>query len=208
MFFSSRVGTSISSDSETPGRGEATGSTASRGGSPAATLIRSHVFDGTGEIAPPWSHRRSHRRADLAAPEGVIDATGLLGHARVPRPPHALRRRARDGNPSLDESLRHGVTTVLVGSCGLSRWWWAIPRTWPTPSVGSRASRIDLVLPILRDVVDWNDARRATPSTWARWLSAPTSSPWPAIPQSGPMPWASAEHSIPRSRRAIRRWDR
>ena len=51
---------------------------------------------------------RAHRRARR------------LGDARLPRHAHALRRRAARGARRCRESIRHGVTTVTVGSCSIS----------------------------------------------------------------------------------------
>lgn len=58
--------------------------------------------------------------------------------------------------PALDESVRHGVTTVLVGSCGLSM---AVGEPEDLADMFCRVEGIprDQVLPILRDVVDWDE---------------------------------------------------
>jgi N-acyl-D-aspartate/D-glutamate deacylase len=56
--------------------------------------------------------------------------------------------------PGLTESLRHGVTTVLIGSCGLSM---VAGDPEDMADMFCRVEGIphDMVLPLLRDVVDW-----------------------------------------------------
>lgn len=56
--------------------------------------------------------------------------------------------------PGLVESVRHGVTTVLVGSCGLSM---AVGDPEDLADMFCRVEGIprELVLPVLEDVVDW-----------------------------------------------------
>jgi N-acyl-D-aspartate/D-glutamate deacylase len=65
------------------------------------------TFDGTGKVPPRILN--------------VVDAhdRGPVGDARLPGRAHALRRRAAAG-AGLPESVRHGVTTVCIGSCSLS----------------------------------------------------------------------------------------
>ncbi len=156
------MGTSISSDSETPGRGEATGSTASRGGSPAATLIRSGtVFDGTGGPRRAVDvlvidGRIAEIGPDLAAPEGaqVIDASG---HWVTPGfiDLHTHYDAEIEVAPALDESVRHGVTTVLIGSCGLSL---LVGEPEDLADTFCRVEGIPhhIVLEMLRERKDWN----------------------------------------------------
>lgn len=57
--------------------------------------------------------------------------------------------------PGLDESLRHGVTTALVGSCGLSM---AVGDPEDLADMFCRVEGIPRtqVLPLLEDVVDWS----------------------------------------------------
>ncbi len=57
-------------------------------------------------------------------------------------------------HPALSESLRHGVTTALIGSCGLSL---VVGDPEDMADTFCRVEGIphDLVLPLLQDVVDW-----------------------------------------------------
>ena len=58
--------------------------------------------------------------------------------------------------PGLTESLRHGVTTTLIGSCGLSM---VVGEPEDMADMFCRVEGIprDTVLPLLRDIVDWKD---------------------------------------------------
>jgi len=57
-------------------------------------------------------------------------------------------------HPALTESVRHGVTTALIGSCGLSM---VVGDPEDLADTFCRVEGIphDLVLPLLRDIVDW-----------------------------------------------------
>lgn len=119
------------------------------------------VFDGSGADG---------RRADLSIEDGVVRsiAPGL------PVPDGADHIDARgcwvtpgfidlhthydaelEFAPDLTESVRHGVTTVLVGSCGLS---FAVGEPEDLADMFCRVEGIprDEVLPMLRQVVDWD----------------------------------------------------
>lgn len=58
--------------------------------------------------------------------------------------------------PELTESLRHGITTVLIGSCGLS---FAVGTPEDLADMFCRVEGIprDGVLPLLEQIVDWKD---------------------------------------------------
>ncbi|MEQ8840219.1 MAG: amidohydrolase family protein [Acidimicrobiales bacterium] len=59
-------------------------------------------------------------------------------------------------DPSLSESLRHGVTTVLIGSCGLSL---VVGEPEDMADTFCRVEGIprDTVLPLLEEIVDWTN---------------------------------------------------
>ena len=122
------------------------------------------VFDGTG--APG-------RRADvlvedgrvtrigrnLEAPEGadVVDATGCWvtpGFVDL----HTHYDAELEVAPGLTESVRHGVTTVLVGSCGLS---FAVGSPEDLADMFCRVEGVprEQVLPLLREVQDWDSPK-------------------------------------------------
>ena len=92
----------------------------------------------------------------LECPEGarVIDAEGCWvtpGFLDI----HTHYDAELEVAPGLTESLRHGVTTVLIGSCGLSM------VTGDPEDLADMFCRVegiprDVVLPLLRDVVDWD----------------------------------------------------
>ena len=127
------------------------------------TVIRGGtVYDGTG-TAP--------RTADILISDGgrvvaigpavatpdhadVIDATGCWvtpGFIDI----HTHYDAELEAHPALTESLRHGVTTALIGSCGLSL---VVGDPEDMADTFCRVEGIphDVVLPLLRDVVDWN----------------------------------------------------
>lgn len=66
--------------------------------------------------------------------------------------------------PSLDESVRHGVTTVLVGSCSLSM---VCSDTEDASDIFTRVETVprDKVLPILRKHKNWN-----SPASWLEFV--------------------------------------
>src|SRR5690606_24332651 len=127
-----------------------------------ATLLRGGtVFDGDGGPG---------RRADVLVvddrverigevrevpPDTVeIDATGCWvtpGFVDI----HTHYDAELEFAPSLSESLRHGVTTVLVGSCGLS---FAVGEPEDLADMFCRVEGVprDGVLPLLERVVDWD----------------------------------------------------
>lgn len=120
------------------------------------------VFDGSGRDGVladvlVQDGRVSAVAPGLLAPEGarVVDATGAWvapGFVDL----HTHYDAELEIAPALTESVRHGVTTVLVGSCGLSM------------AVGTPADLADMfcrvegvpraeVLPLLERVKDWDD---------------------------------------------------
>ena len=128
----------------------------------ATTLIRNGtVYDGTGGPA---------RRADvlvgddgrvddigpaLQAPPGtdVIEADGCWvtpGFIDL----HTHYDAELEVDPSLSESVRHGVTTALIGSCGLSL---VVGDPEDMADTFCRVEGIprEMVLPLLEEVVDW-----------------------------------------------------
>ncbi|CAN5444309.1 amidohydrolase family protein [soil metagenome] len=92
---------------------------------------------------------------DLAAPEGatVIDATGRWitpGFVDL----HTHYDAEIEIAPALGESVRHGVTSVLVGSCGLS-FAMGTPEDLADQFCRVEAVPYDTVLPLLEKVKDW-----------------------------------------------------
>src|SRR5690606_24334809 len=92
---------------------------------------------------------------DLDVPEGadVIDADGCWvtpGFVDL----HTHYDAEVEFSPDLTESVRHGITTVLVGSCGLS---FAVGDPEDLADLVCRVEGIPRadVLPMLRQVVDW-----------------------------------------------------
>lgn len=92
---------------------------------------------------------------DLDAPEGaqVIDATGRWvtpGFVDL----HTHYDAEVEIAPALGESVRHGVTSVLVGSCGLS-FAMGTPEDLADQFCRVEAVPYDTVLPLLEKVKDW-----------------------------------------------------
>jgi len=130
--------------------------------SPPPVLIRGGtVFDGSGQ--------RPGLRADvlvrdgivaqigldLPAPDGatVIDATGQWvtpGFIDL----HTHYDAEIEMAPALGESVRHGVTSVLVGSCGLS-FAMGTPEDLADQFCRVEAVPYDTVLPLLEKIKDW-----------------------------------------------------
>jgi len=92
---------------------------------------------------------------DLPAPDGaeVIDATGMWvtpGFVDL----HTHYDAEIEIAPALGESVRHGVTSVLVGSCGLS-FAMGTPEDLADQFCRVEAVPYDTVLPLLEKVKDW-----------------------------------------------------
>ena len=129
------------------------------------TVIRNGlVFDGTGRAA---------RTLDVLVADGVVRAMGPAlvapeGAAEVDAAGcwvtpgfidiHTHYDAEMEVAPALTESVRHGVTTVLVGSCGLSM---VAGEPEDMADMFCRVEGIphSLVLPLLRDVVDWTSPK-------------------------------------------------
>ena len=92
---------------------------------------------------------------DLEAPEG---ATVVDAHGRWVTPGfidlHTHYDAELEMAPALRESVRHGVTTVLVGSCGLS-FAMGTPEDLADQFCRVEAVPYDTVLPLLEKVKDW-----------------------------------------------------
>ena len=119
------------------------------------------VFDGTGapgrdvDVLVGPAGRVDALGRELEVPEGVevVDATGCWvtpGFIDI----HTHYDAELEVAPELSESLRHGVTTALIGSCGLSL---VVGDPEDLADTFCRVEGIprDMVLPLLRDVVDW-----------------------------------------------------
>jgi N-acyl-D-aspartate/D-glutamate deacylase len=125
-------------------------------------LIRNGtVFDGTG--------RRPGYRADIVVRDGIVAQIGL----DLVEPPDATVIDATDRwvtpgfidlhthydaeleiAPALGESVRHGVTSVLVGSCGLS-FAMGTPEDLADQFCRVEAVPYETVLPLLEKIKDW-----------------------------------------------------
>ena len=118
------------------------------------------VFDGSGADG---------RRADVLIADGTVRSIGVRiavpdGAERIDAtgcwvPPgfvdlHTHYDAEIEFAPALGESVRHGITTVLVGSCGLS---FAVGEPEDLADMFCRVKGIprDDVLPKLRGIVDW-----------------------------------------------------
>jgi N-acyl-D-aspartate/D-glutamate deacylase len=126
-------------------------------------LIRNGlVFDGTGRDGRHVDLRVVDGRvaelgADLDVPDGatVIDADGCWvtpGFIDL----HTHYDAELELDPGLTESLRHGITTVLIGSCGLS---FAVGDVEDLADMFCRVEGVPRaeVLPLLARVKDWED---------------------------------------------------
>lgn len=128
-----------------------------------STVIRGgHVIDGTGspgrdaDVLIGDDGRVTSVGPALDVPEGaeVVDATGCWvtpGFIDI----HTHYDAELEVHPQLSESLRHGVTTALIGSCGLSL---VVGDPEDLADTFCRVEGIprDIVLPLLREVVDWS----------------------------------------------------
>jgi N-acyl-D-aspartate/D-glutamate deacylase len=132
-------------------------------GSTLFTLIRGGtLYDGTGaaprsaDVLVGADGKVADIGTDLAAPEGaeIIDAVGCWvtpGFIDL----HTHYDAELEVNPGLSESVRHGVTTALIGSCGLSL---VVGEPEDMADTFCRVEGIphELVLPLLQDIVDWS----------------------------------------------------
>lgn len=129
------------------------------------TLIRGGlVFDGTGvdgRLADVLIGDGIVQRitSDIEAPDGaeVIDATGCWVTPDF-IDLHTHYDAELELDPALGESVRHGVTTVLTGSCGLS---FAMGGPENLADMFCRVEGVPRseVLPLLERVKDWDDAK-------------------------------------------------
>lgn len=128
---------------------------------PTTLITGGTVFDGTGADG---------RRADVLVEDGVVrriaagieapDGTEVIDAAGCWVTPgfvdlHTHYDAEVEFSPDLTESVRHGITTVLVGSCGLS---FAVGQPEDLADMFCRVEGIPRadVLPMLRQVVDWD----------------------------------------------------
>ncbi|MEZ5145285.1 MAG: amidohydrolase family protein [Acidimicrobiales bacterium] len=131
----------------------------------ATTVVRGGtLYDGTGAsgrnvdlLIEGGRVRRIGR--DLPVPEGatVLDATGCWvtpGFVDL----HTHYDAELELDPGLVESVRHGVTTALVGSCGLS---FAVGEPEDLADMFCRVEGVPRheVLPLLRRVQDWDSPK-------------------------------------------------
>ncbi|MEO6627553.1 MAG: amidohydrolase family protein, partial [Aquihabitans sp.] len=121
------------------------------------------VYDGSGQ--------RPGLRADVLVRDGIVaqigldltapsDATVVDATGRWVTPGFVDLHTHYDAEiemaPALGESVRHGITSVLVGSCGLS---FAIGTAEDLADQFCRVEGVprDTVLPLLEKVKDWED---------------------------------------------------
>ncbi len=127
------------------------------------TVIRNGlVFDGSGDDGRVVDVRIVdgvvvELATELTAPKGatVIDAQGcwvMPGFVDL----HTHYDAELEIDPGLTESLRHGITTVLIGSCGLS---FAVGEVEDLADMFCRVEGVPRseVLPLLERVKDWKD---------------------------------------------------
>ena len=140
---------------------------------PARTVVRGgRVFDGTGAPARDadvliegGTVAAVEPRGVLAAIEGahVIDATGCwVTPGFLDTHTHYDAEVALA--PALTESVRHGVTTIVVGSCSIS-FVTAAPEDCADLFTRVEAVPRELVLPLLREVKTWD-----SPTGYRRWI--------------------------------------
>ncbi|MBX7194629.1 MAG: amidohydrolase family protein [Sandaracinaceae bacterium] len=135
-------------------------------------IQRGVFFDGTG--APP-------READLLVEEGQVarisppgafdaleDAARIDARGAWVMPGFVDTHTHYDAElalaPALTESVRHGVTSVVVGSCSVS---FVVSSAEDCSDMFTRVEAVprDIVLPLLREVKTWSDARG-----WRAWI--------------------------------------
>lgn len=151
---------SASTPTSGPASGPASGPVPNLDASPAVVLRGGRVFDGTGgpSIVADVLVRDGVVAAigrDLAVPEGTvsIDAGGRWvtpGFIDM----HTHYDAEVELSPKLGESVRHGVTTVLFGSCGLS-FVMGTPEDLADQFCRVEGVPRDLVLPLLEKIKDW-----------------------------------------------------
>lgn len=127
-----------------------------------ATVIRNGtVFDGSGApprdidvvVGPDGRVAAMGPGAEAPPDAEVVDAAGCWvtpGFIDL----HTHYDAELEVDPSLSESLRHGVTTALIGSCGLSL---VVGDPEDLADTFCRVEGIprDMVLPLLQEIVDW-----------------------------------------------------
>ncbi|QXC60955.1 amidohydrolase family protein [Aquihabitans sp. G128] len=128
---------------------------------PPVLIVGGTVFDGSGERAGLRADVLvrdgivAQIGLDLPVPDGatVVDATGKWvtpGFVDL----HTHYDAEIEIAPALGESVRHGVTSVLVGSCGLS-FAMGTPEDLADQFCRVEAVPYDTVLPLLEKVKDW-----------------------------------------------------
>jgi len=129
------------------------------------TLIRNGlVFDGSGSdgrrvdvLVDDGVVRRLAAGIEVGPEATVIDATGCWvtpGFVDL----HTHYDAELELDPSLVESVRHGITTVLIGSCGLS---FAVGEPEDLADMFCRVEGVPRqdVLPLLRRIQDWDSPK-------------------------------------------------
>ncbi|MEM6931528.1 MAG: amidohydrolase family protein, partial [Myxococcota bacterium] len=132
---------------------------------PPATVLRGGiVYDGTGGPPQPGDVWLRLGVVEAVTPPGQREATpdveeiDVTGQWVVPGfvDLHTHYDAEVEVLPGLSESVRHGVTTVVLGSCGLSM---VMGEPEGLADMFCRVEGIprDVVLPLLRDTKDWDD---------------------------------------------------
>lgn len=122
------------------------------------------VFDGSGQppeqvdlrISPGEPVTKLAKDAPIHSDESVVDAAGCFVMPGFVDN-HTHYDAEVEVSPGLTESVRHGVTTVVMGSCGLSM---AMGEPEALADMFCRVEGIprNQVLPLLHRVMDWKDA--------------------------------------------------
>jgi N-acyl-D-aspartate/D-glutamate deacylase len=135
-------------------------------------------FDGTGESSSFQNVAIKDGKIALVTPKDISEADSketidAKGHWVTPGflDTHTHYDSELIVSPSLSESVRHGVTTVLVGSCSLSM---ICSETEDASDIFTRVETVprEKVLPILEKHKKWN-----TPKGWVSFIKEQTMGP-------------------------------